>query len=136
LAADAEVVILDTPPAIKDSCKRRVRRPRSPLDVKFLRRSQRISKNLIGFRSQEDVAQAEPVVVEDEHMSANEDEISVPLAIVPAAERSAYEGVSGPSGAATPHLPTDVLQGISIGYLKMWGRVPVSRAALLDFDDE
>lgn len=130
------MVILDATLVVKPR-KRRAIRPRSLLDVKFLRRSGQISKYLKGFRTQKDADEAEHVLVE--HVAASDAAPiePVPLAIISAFATPSmhiYQGAGG-SGSITPHLPHDVLGAIGTGFLKMQPEV-VSPAALLASDDE
>lgn len=60
---DQEVVILDKMPPVNSPMKRRARKPRGPVDVKFLRRSSRLNKETQGFK---DLASAEAMEVDSQ----------------------------------------------------------------------
>ncbi|KAF8749736.1 hypothetical protein HU200_012563 [Digitaria exilis] len=79
------------PPA---SCKCKARKLKEPMDVRFLRRSEKLSKSCGGFRSEQakDAASALPNI---------------------------YEGVAAPGSPPAPHLSTDIIQSIGTGFLQM-----------------
>ncbi|KAF8730442.1 hypothetical protein HU200_017020 [Digitaria exilis] len=62
---EGEVVILEEMPPSRSPRKRRARKPRGPVDLKFLRRSTRLSKDLQGFKGKSSGEVSSNVVVKE-----------------------------------------------------------------------
>ncbi|RCV38079.1 hypothetical protein SETIT_8G113100v2 [Setaria italica] len=121
--SDNDVVILDKMPPTKTPRKTprkpRARKPKGPLESKFLRRSSRLNKDLNGFKDQASV-----------QTDGAQEAVGEPLAIM-----SLYQGVSEEASTTAPHLPVEVVQAIGTGFLKMQSQT-VSAEALLASDDD
>lgn len=118
----SDVEILGEAPVLKSSRKRRARKPKNPLDVKFLRRSQRTNK---GHDFKND-ASAEAVAV-----PSVPDE-PIPLQVCPpagsslvthrasASSSSIFQGHPASLAAPPPpHLPASILQSLGTQFVKM-----------------
>lgn len=130
LEEEPEVQVLDKMQPVKTPRKRQARKPRGPVDVKFLRRRTRLSSDLHGFKDQASASAAlmrqapSPVDVPRDAPPVTED-VFIPN----------YEAVPSSAIVPTPHLPVATLQAMGTGFLKMPSEM-VSAEALLESDDE
>ncbi|CAL4915735.1 unnamed protein product [Urochloa decumbens] len=112
-AADVDLEILDAPPPRSTPCKRRRKMLREPLEVEFVRRSERLRKEVGGYK---DGAVAE----------AAADAAS--KAIVP------YEGIAMSPDHTAPHLSVANIQGIAVNFLQI--QLGTVDASILEVSDD
>ncbi|CAO2168125.1 unnamed protein product [Urochloa humidicola] len=121
---------------IKTPRKHRARKPRSPLEKKFVRRSRRLNTDLDGFRDQES---------KDAHAAAEEEDIGVeaaldplPLAVLPPSDElhQGYSSAAAEGSTPSPFLSVDNALAMATGYLKMQAGSVSAAALLASSDDE
>lgn len=78
---EPEVQVLYSLPSVKPSRKRRARKARSQIDVKFLRHSSRLSKNLQGCKDAESAPDLESGGAPDVDIADDADELEVQFMI-------------------------------------------------------
>lgn len=119
-------MILEEMPPIKTPRKRRARKPKGPVGVKFLRSSTRLNKELQGYKSKGNDEGSSKDVEEDAAAPAH----GLQLALVPV-----YQGSSMDNVDPAPHLPLETVQALGTEYPKMQ---PMAGSAevLLACDDD
>nr|TKW21255.1 hypothetical protein SEVIR_4G171500v2 [Setaria viridis] len=113
---EEDLMIIDEPKPKITLRKCRTKKLKEPLDVKFVRRSKRLNKELGGFRDEASAAAVE------EHQEALQ-------AIVP------YEGKASSSRMPTPHLSIENVQGIATRFLQIEPVVVIAQILHLLDDD-
>lgn len=113
---EEDLMIIDEPKPKITLRKCRTKKLKEPLDVKFVRRSKRLNKELGGFRDEASAAAVE------EHQEALQ-------AIVP------YEGKASSSRMPTPHLSIENVQGIATRFLQIELVVVIAQILHLLDDD-
>jgi hypothetical protein len=122
---DDSVKIISDMPQVSSSKKHLGRKPKGPIDSKFLRRSGRLKLAIQGFKNASSATAAEVDVPIPTSIALPADpSFEAPLHV------SAYQGAAADGSAAAPLLPTPVVQGIGTEFLKMHPQ-DVSDALLL-----